>query len=131
MMHRNEARAIAMTILYQIEIMKENHIKYDLDEVIKENSKVENEFIKDIVYGVTTCEKELIETANLYLVDWNIKRLDKVGAAILKMAFYELKYMDTPSVVVINEAVELAKNYSDAELAKMINAVLDKWIRIM
>ncbi len=129
MMHRNEARAIAMTILYQIEIMKENHIKYDLDEVIKENSKVENEFIKDIVYGVTTCEKELIETANLYLVDWNIKRLDKVGAAILKMAFYELKYMDTPSVVVINEAVELAKNYSDAELAKMINAVLDKYIK--
>ena len=57
------------------------------------------------------------------------KRLDKTGASILRMAFYELKYMDTPEIVVINEAVELAKKYTDQELAHMINAALDKYIK--
>ena len=42
------------------------------------------------------------------------------------MGIYELNYTDTPSIVCINEAIELAKNYSDDDVCKMINAVLDK-----
>lgn len=42
------------------------------------------------------------------------------------MSIYELKYTDTPDLVVINEAIELAKRYSDDSVRKMINAVLDK-----
>ena len=61
--------------------------------------------------------------------DWSIERIDKTGAAILKMAIYELKYTDTPPIVVINEAIELAKKYSDDDVRKMINAVLDKMIK--
>lgn len=60
--------------------------------------------------------------------NWNIERIDRTGAAILRMAIYELKYTDTPSVVVINEAVELAKKYSDDSVRKIINAVLDRMI---
>ena len=44
------------------------------------------------------------------------------------MAIYEIKYMDTPNIVVINEAVELAKKYSDDSVKKMINACLDRII---
>ena len=62
-------------------------------------------------------------------LDWDITRIDKTGAAILRLALYELKYTDTPEVVVINEAVELAKKYSDDAVRKMINAVLDKCIK--
>ena len=77
-----------------------------------------------------TLYKEEIDTiANKYLKDWPINRLDKAGAAILRMAIYELKYMDTPSIVVINEAIELAKKYTDEDLVKMINAVLDKFMK--
>ena len=61
--------------------------------------------------------------------DWSIDRIDRTGAAILKMAIYELKYTDTPPIVVINEAIELAKKYSDDDVRKMINAVLDKMIK--
>ena len=61
--------------------------------------------------------------------DWTIDRLDKSGAAILRMAIYELTYTDTPEIVVINEAVELAKKYSDEAVRKIINAVLDKIIK--
>ena len=129
MLSRSELRKICMTCLYQMDILKQNNLSYDPEEILKENLGVENEFVKDIVYGVITAEKEIDEIANKYLKDWDIKRLDKTGAAILRMAIYELKYMDTPSIVVINEAIELAKQYTDEELVKMINAVLDKFMK--
>ena len=53
-------------------------------------------------------------------------RLNKVDQAILLLAIYELIYTDTPSIVSINEAVELSKKYSDEAVTKMINGVLDK-----
>ena len=101
---------------------------FNVDDVINENQEIENEFVKDMVYGVVTNYDELTEVANKYLKDWSIDRLDLTGASILRMAIYEIKYMDTPKVVVINEAVELAKKYSDENVRKMINASLDKLI---
>ena len=118
-----------MTILYQIDIMKQNELPYDVEEIIKENLEIENEFVKDIVLGVETSINEIDSIANKYLKDWDIKRLDKAGSAILRMAIYEMKYMDTPPVVVINEAIELAKKYTDEDLVSMINAVLDKFMK--
>jgi N utilization substance protein B len=59
--------------------------------------------------------------------DWSISRIDKTGAAILRIGLYEMLYEDeTPNVVAINEAIELAKKYSDDNVRKIINAVLDK-----
>ena len=126
MASRSELREKIMTILYQIDIYTKNNIDYDIDNVIKENVEVDNEFVKDIVYGVVTYMDELDKIANKYLNNWSIDRLDAEGKAILRMSIYELKYMDTPDLVVINEAVELAKKYSDDAVRKMINAVLDK-----
>ena len=123
---RSELREKIMTILYQIDLYKKNNIDYDIDNIIKENVEVDNEFVKDIVYGVVTYMDELDKIANKYLNNWSIDRLDAEGKAILRMSIYELKYMDTPDLVVINEAVELAKKYSDDAVRKMINAVLDK-----
>ncbi len=123
---RSELREKIMTILYQIDLYKKNNIDYDIDNVIKENVEVDNEFVKDIVYGVVTYMDELDKIANKYLNNWSIDRLDAEGKAILRMSIYELKYIDTPDLVVINEAVELAKKYSDDAVRKMINAVLDK-----
>lgn len=118
-----------MTILYQIDIMKQNELAYDIDAIIKENLEIDNDFVKDIVFGVEKQLTEIDGIANKYLKDWDIKRLDKAGSAILRMAIYEMKYMDTPPVVVINEAIELAKKYTDEELVSMINAVLDKFMK--
>ena len=64
--------------------------------------------------------------ANKYLVDWNIDRLSKVDKAIISICIYELIYTETPSVVAINEAIELSKKYSDDAVTKMINGILDK-----
>lgn len=123
---RSELRIQIMNILYQISIYKSRHINYDLEQIIKENLDIDNEFVKEIVYGVTTYEKELNDVANKYLNNWTIDRLGLTDQAILKMAIYEFLYTDTPKIVCINEAVELAKKYSDDEVRKMINASLDK-----
>ncbi len=126
---RSELREQAMIILYQIEIREANKIDYNIEDIIKENLEVDNEFVRDLVYGVITYKDELDELANKYLENWTIKRLEKTGASILRMALFELKYMDTPEIVVINEALELAKKYDDDALKSIINAVLDKYIK--
>ena len=126
---RSELREKIMIILYQYDLMKNSNLDCDIEAIIKDNVEVENDFIKDMVYGVITYKDELDKLANLKMVDWDITRIDKTGAAILRLALYELKYTDTPEVVVINEAVELAKKYSDDAVRKMINAVLDKCIK--
>lgn len=126
---RSELRKKIMVILYQIDIYRDRKMEFDINEIIKENTEIENEFVKDMVYGVETYKDELDKIANELMKDWSIERLDKSGAAILRMAIYELKYTDTPEVVVINEAIELAKKYSDDAVRKIINAVLDRMIR--
>lgn len=115
-----------MTILYQINIYEQNKIEYNIDKIIKEVSEIDNEFVKDTVYGVITYKNEIDELANKYLKDWSIDRLGNTDASILRMGIYELIYSDTPAVVAINEAIELAKLYSDDDVRKMINASLDK-----
>ena len=126
---RSELREKIMIILYQIDIFEERNIPFNVEQVIKENLKVENEFVKDLVYGVITYKDELDKIANEKIKDWTIDRLDKTGASILRMGLYELKYMDTPEIVVINEAVLLSKKYCDEPVKKIINAVLDKYIK--
>lgn len=124
--NRSELRKKIMTILYQISIYEQNKLKYDIEKIIKEVSEIENEFIKDTVYGVLTYKNEIDELANKYLKDWTIDRLGSTDQSILRIGIYELVYTDTPAIVAINEAVELAKLYSDDDVRKMINASLDK-----
>ena len=129
MTNRSKLRETIMTIIYQITLYKKNNMEYNVDDVIKENLEIDNEFVKDIVYGVVTSFDELTDEANKYLKDWTIDRIDATGAAILRMALYEIKYTDTPNVVVINEAVELAKKFASQEDASFINGILGKYVR--
>ncbi len=126
---RSELREKCMIILYQYDLMTQNHLEVTMEDIIKDNIEIENEFVNEIVYGVMDKKQELDALANQYMKDWTINRIDKTGAAILRMALYELKYMETPDIVVINEAIELSKKYSDDAIRKMINAILDKMIR--
>ena len=125
---RSELREKIMTILYQIDMYNKNKYEYKLEDVIKENVDIKSDFVETIVNGVLESYNELNEKSNKYLTDWTIDRLDNLGATILRMGLYEILYTDTPNIVVINEAIELAKKYSDDNVKKMINAVLDKII---
>ena len=122
---RSELREKAAIILYQSTIIKSP----DIEELIKNNCEAKQDFVEEIVFGVITHLTELDQIANKYMKDWTIDRIDKMGASILRVGIYELKFTDTPEIVVINEAVELAKKYCDDSVRKIINAVLDRYIK--
>lgn len=126
MKNRSELREIIMKVLYQIDIYTDAKVEYSNEELIKELLEVENDFVNQCVNGIIDNKKDIVKLANKHLNNWNIDRLNKVDQAILSLGIYELKYTDTPSVVAINEAIELSKKYSDEAVTKMINGVLDK-----
>ena len=123
---RSQLREKIMTILYQINVYITNKIEYDVDDIIKEVNPIDNEFVKDVVYGVITKKDEIDDLANKYLNKWTIDRLGNTDQSIIRMAIYELLYTNTPGIIVINEAVELAKYFSDDDVKNMINGILDK-----
>ena len=126
MKNRSELREVIMKVLYQIDMFNEAKVDYDLNDLIKEQLEVENSFVNDSINGILSHREEINKLANKYLNDWSLDRLNKVDQAILSLGIYELMYTDTPSVVSINEAIELSKKYSDEKVTKMINGVLDK-----
>lgn len=125
-LNRSELRKIIMTVLYQINVYDANKMQYNVDDVIRENLEIENEFVKEVVHGVLENKAAIDDKANEYLSGWKITRLGNTDQAILRIGIYELLYTKTPEVVAINEAIELAKAYSDDDVRKMINGVLDK-----
>ncbi len=125
MKNRSELREIIIKVLYQIYIWEDTKTEYDITSLIKEQLEIENKFVNDVVLGVVSKQQDINEVADKYLVEWSIERLSKVDKAIISMAIYELLYTDTPSIVVINEAIEVSKKYSDEKVTSMINGVLD------
>ncbi len=126
MKNRSELREIIMKVLYQISIYEETKLDYSLKDMIHEQLEIENSFVNDSLKGIIDNKKTINKIANKYLKDWKIDRLNKVDQSILQLGIYELIYTDTPSVVSINEAIELSKKYSEEAVTKMINGVLDK-----
>ena len=126
MKNRSELREIIMKIIYQVNILEDANLEYDLNELIKEQLEVENDFINESVDGIIKNKDKIDSLANKYLKDWTMDRLNKVDQAIISLGIYELMYTETPSIVAINEAIELSKKYSDDAVTKMINGILDK-----
>lgn len=125
MKNRSKLREIIMKVIYQIIVLRESNLEVNVDFLIHEQLEVENEFVNDCVNGILKYEDDIKDLANKYLNNWEIDRLNKVDQAIIMLGIYELLYTETPSVVAINEAVELSKKYSDEKVTKMINASLD------
>ena len=123
---RTEAREKIMIILYQIDFYIKDSIPFDVEDVIKENLEIDNKYVRDVVNGVLEHMDNIDNIISKYLENWDLNRLGKTDKAILRLGAYEMLYYDTPKVVVINEAIELAKKYSDDKVVKLINAVLDK-----
>ncbi|OGX80328.1 transcription antitermination factor NusB [Exiguobacterium sp. SH4S7] len=126
-MKRHEAREKAIQTLFQIEVSK-----LEVDEAIEFalDGMETDPFYEQLV--VETLEKKdeidalLIEN----LKNWRLDRLGNVERTILRMATYELLYVETiPDKVTINEAVELAKSFADEEAAKLVNGVLGNIIK--
>lgn len=124
-MKRTELREIVFKSLYQLENNKtdltvEEAIKYLVEDFKGEQYLYVKNFVKEVIEK----KDELDEIVSPHLKNWTLDRLLKTDRIILRMATYELKYTDTPEKVIFNEAVEIAKVYSDDDHYKFINGVL-------
>ena len=125
-MTRKQAREEAFILVFEKEFNDDS--LEDILSLAEEVRDIEaDEYIKKVFFGVFDNLEDIDATISRNAVGWSIKRITKTALAILRLAIYEVKYYDEiPVSVAINEAVELAKTYSDDEVRKMINGVLDK-----
>lgn len=124
-MKRTELREIVFKSLYQLENNKTDLTVEEAIQFLVEDFKGEQYlYVKNFVKEVIEKKDELDEIVSPHLKNWTLDRLLKTDRIILRMATYELKYTDTPEKVIFNEAVEIAKVYSDDDHYKFINGVL-------
>lgn len=82
------------------------------------------EYAKDIIIAVNENRDTIDEEISTALVDWQVTRLAHIDRDILRIAVAEMKYLQVPESVTINEAIELAKRYSEEDSHRFINGVL-------
>lgn len=123
-MTRKQAREEAFILVFEKEFNSDS--VSDILEMAAEARDIEpNDYIKDVFFGVFDNLEAIDGTISENAVGWSIKRISKSALAILRLAIYEMKYVDSiPVSVSINEAVEIAKKYATKEDAAFINGIL-------
>ena len=129
---RTEARAEAFKLIFQAETNNDD-IEFLIQHMLTEKPESFNniEYIRAVVYGVTEKKDELENdiTDNL-MSGWRLERIPKVALCVLKLAMYEIKYVeDVPEKVAVNEAVELDKKYDDPDHSAFVNGVLGGFLK--
>jgi transcription antitermination protein NusB len=130
--NRHLGRIVALQTLYERDFRLESgDATFDLDSVLKRNitryeSTVDDVFfIEELVKGVAAREAELDDILRPLAPEWPIEQIARMDRVVLRMGLHELKYgKDVPPMVVINEAVELAKAFGGDNSSKFINGVL-------
>ena len=128
-MSRTSAREDAFKILFQQQFVKEDarqSISTYLENFGGQETAPEDlDFIIDEVTGVLEHREALDELIEGALKGWSLYRLSKVDLSILRLSAYEIRYStEIPYSVTINEAVNLAKKYSQEQAPSFINGVL-------
>ena len=119
-MNRTEQREQAFCLVFQSLFNNDETLA-----IYEENVAAVGDFARELFEGVSSREQELDDVINKYSKGWKTNRLPKVNLAILRLAIYEIKYLDdVPNSVAINEAVELAKKYSGEGDYSFINGIL-------
>ena len=129
---RHQLREMAFQALFSMLYKTDVTADQAIDNVLDYNMNVELEeaieqpmYLRVSVEGVTTHQEEIDGLIQTHLKGWKINRISKADLIILRLAIFEMLYLsDIPSKVSLNEALELAKEFSDDESRRFINGVL-------
>lgn len=144
-MNRHVCRVCAMKILFELDLEKSydelenlsSKIEYAMDPNFKSGEEdleseafilENNPFVQELVLGVKHNLAKIDEVISKNLKKWSIDRLSYVDRAIVRLAVYELLETKTPASVIIDEAIEITKEYSnldDEAQSKFTNRLLD------
>lgn len=125
MLNRHDSRVAVLGLVFESE--------YNLDDAqqMYENALVsreieENEYIKTVFFGIIENADKLDAYIEKYSKGRKLSRIAKVAKSIMRIAIYEMLYIDSiPSSVSINEAIELVKLYDDEKTKGFVNGVLN------
>jgi N utilization substance protein B len=85
------------------------------------------EFCKQIVRGVVAHRPEIDAAIEKYARNWKLNRMGVVDRNVMRIAVYELMFCkDVPPAVVLNEAIDLAKYFSNSDSGRFVNGILDR-----
>ncbi|MBF0526339.1 MAG: transcription antitermination factor NusB [Deltaproteobacteria bacterium] len=123
---RRRSREAALQLLFQLDVTHQSAEEsigeflnnFDIPEEVRP-------FTVDLVMGVFRNRAELDGIIQKHSQHWRVVRMSGVDRNTLRMAVYELMYLDVPSRAVINEAIELGKKFGTEESGAFVNGVLD------
>jgi len=124
---RTKARAVALQVLYEIDVM-ENHLPGEALASRLEETPLENQldqFVEQIIFGVLPIRDKLDEFISAHAPEWPLDQVAIIDRNILRIALWEFAVFGrTPVKVAINEAIELAKLYGSDSAGRFVNGVL-------
>jgi N utilization substance protein B len=128
---RHKGREAALRLLYQIDASGDLSSQARADFWSSHGNMVpETEFADGLVDAVLAKADSLDAEIDAALENWQVERLARVDLLVLRLAVCELLDPgDVPAEVIIDEAIEIAKTYSDPDSCKFINGVLDRVAR--
>ncbi|NJD03551.1 MAG: transcription antitermination factor NusB [Ruminiclostridium sp.] len=131
-MGRRASREIAMKLLYQLEIQKDDR-EEQIHRVLEENSFTgkDREYVSGVIDGVQENLLFIDKAIEIHSKGWKIGRISKIDLSIMRLSIYEICFRDDiPYNVSVNEAVELAKKYSTEDAGSFVNGILSKVSRV-
>ncbi|HEC1743725.1 TPA: transcription antitermination factor NusB [Campylobacter coli] len=126
---RHQVRQSVISLLYALEMNEKN--ENFIDEFLNEK-KIRNEqknFTLSLYEGIIKNLDDIDKNLNPYLNENEIEKLGHIERSILRLGAYEILFTDTPNAIVINEAIELAKELANDNSPKFINGVLDALVK--
>lgn len=139
-MNRRDARQAALCMIFDYSFHSEEKAEEILELYIEnfrdeENKSINEELRNDdyftkVYFGVIASIPALDEIITKCSKKWNISRISRVAMSIMRLALYEIMFMeDIPTQVSINEAVELAKKFDADESYSFVNGILGAYVR--
>lgn len=125
-MSRRQAREVALKLLFGQEFIATD-LDLAFERLVEEEPMEERDalFSKLLIKGVSDRRQQIDEIISEFAVDWRLERLAKVERTILRIALYELLWVeDVPPNVTVNEAVDLAKIFGSPEAGRFVNGIL-------
>ena len=128
-MSRKEARRALFELLFETEFKQGESPEIIYASACEERDLPEDEYIKGGFFGICEKSAELDAIISKYAKGWRADRLSKVSRTVIRLAVYEILYMDIPANVSVSEAVDISKKYGEDKSRAFVNGVLASIVR--
>ena len=126
---RRDGRMAAVQFLYSWALNRPENIANALELFFKEMEQPRDyyAFGEELIHGVIEHSGAIDAQIKALAHNWDFERIAKIDLAILRLAMFEMLHRkDIPPVVSINEAIDLSKQFSNADAKRFINGILDR-----